>query len=131
MFCRRYRRLSHAVATMCVAITCIFCIQTVVIALDRIEHALELEHDANPIAGNIHYCAAPDSCDHSGDGHGHPISHSHLGDAGTNVLVGSPQALALLALVAAPLVLVGTPAFSSLEQAAPERPPKSILDHVS
>lgn len=128
---RQYRRLSRTIATICVAITCMFCVQTVVIALDRIEHALELEHDANPLAGPVHYCAVSDNCEHPGSGPGHPVSHSHLGDNGTNALAVAPQALVPVEFVAVPLMVVGTPGFSSLEQAAPERPPKSLLDHVS
>lgn len=121
----------RAIAAVCVAITCIFCVQTVVITLDRIEHTLELEHDANPIAGSIHYCSASDNCEHPGSGPGHPVSHSHLGDIGTNALAVAPQGLVPVEFVAVPLMVVGTPVFPSLEQAAPERPPKSLLNHVS
>ena len=115
----------RAIAMLCVAVTCMVCLQSTLIALDRIEHALEIEHDANPLAGTVHYCVgAADVCDHSG-GPMHPVSHSHSGDAAANVLVETVPSLVMIDFKTAALPVAETEAGPGLRQITPDRPPKA------
>ena len=124
MFGRGSKGLTRTIAMVCVAIVCAFWVQTTVIALDRLEHALEIEHDANPLAGTVQHCAAaPDACGQSG-GTTHPISHAHYGDAVTHALLGSAPALAPIDFKAAAIRLAATRAGRGASQLAPDRPPK-------
>lgn len=125
MFARGSKRLRRTIATLCVAITCVFCVQTIVIALDRIEHALEIEHDANPLAGTILYCeAAPDVCEQSG-GLPHPISHAHSGDASTNMLLAATALGSVAIKFKAATFPVTASRLGPVEgRLAPDRPPK-------
>lgn len=124
MFARGSKRLRRTIATLCVAITCVFCVQTIVITLDRIEHALEIEHDANPIAGTVHYCeAAPDVCEQSG-GLPHPISHAHSGDASTNMVLATALGSVAIKFKAATFPVMASRFGPAVGQLAPDRPPK-------
>lgn len=110
---------------VCVAIVCVFCLQTTLIAVDRLEHALEIEHDADPLAGTVQYCGATtDACEQSGEP-SHPISHAHYGDTATNVLAGSAPSLATIDFNAATIPLAGSRAGPRVSQLAPDRPPKA------
>ena len=125
MLGRGSRKLTRIVAMLCVAITCVFFVQTTIITLDRIEHALEIEHDANPLAGTVQYCgAAHDECGQSG-GPAHPISHAHYGDTVTNVLLGSAPSLVTVDVKVTKIRLMGTSAGPGASQLAPDRPPKA------
>ena len=126
MFIRAYTGLKRAIAVACIAIACLFCVQSVLISIDRIEHAFEIEHDANPLAGTIYFCAVTSdgACEQPGDVH-QPLSHAHHGDATTSVLAGTPPVLMSVG-VAEDMI---PPATSSLGRGlgpfTPDRPPKA------
>lgn len=125
MFGRSSKRLIRAIATLCVAIMCVFCIQTIVIAQDRLEHALEIEHDANPVAGTVQYCAAtPDACGQSGEPT-HPISHAHTGDTASNILLTADPASLLIEFTITAFSFADAGLGHSIGQRAPDRPPKA------
>lgn len=125
MFGRGSKRLIRTIAMLCVAMTCVFSMQTIVIALDRLEHALEIEHDGNPVAGTVQYCvAAADACEQS-DGAINPISHAHSGDTVTNIMLGSARSLVAIDFKATTIPLAGPQAGPSISQVAPDRPPKA------
>lgn len=122
---RGSNRLTRTIAMICVAIVCVFCVQTTLIAVDRLEHAFEIEHDANPLAGTVQYCgAASDGCEQSGEPI-HPISHVHSGDTATNILPGSAPSLATIDFKEATIPLAGRRVGTSVSQLAPDRPPKA------
>lgn len=75
----RSNRFARTIAVFCVAIVCAFSVQATIVNLDRIEHALDHDHDANPVAGSVQHCGAGSSCKQSGDPH-HGASHVHVGD---------------------------------------------------
>lgn len=125
MFGRSSERLIRAIAMLCVAITCVFCVQTTIIALDRLEHALEIEHDAKPVAGTVQYCAAaPDACGQSGEPN-HPISHAHSGDTASNILLVAGPASLLIEFTTTAFSFAGARLGHSMSQLAPDRPPKA------
>ena len=131
MFCRGSPRLTGFLVTVCVAITCLFCVQATLIALDRIEHALEIDHDPSPLAGAVQHCTdVPNACEASG-GADHPISHAHLGDAATTVLPGTAPSLAAADFNAAPASLAGNRTGTGLTHRAPDRPPKDSTENVA
>lgn len=118
-------RLTRTIAMLCVAIVCVFCVQTTLIAVDRLEHALQIEHDANPLAGTVQSCgAAADACEQTG-GPVHPISHAHYGDTVTNALPGAAPSLMTIVFKAVGSPLPVSRARPSVGQLAPERPPKA------
>lgn len=122
---RYSNRLTRAVATFLVAITCVFCLQITLITVDRLEHALQIEHYANPLAGTVQYCGTTaGACEQSG-GPIHPISHVHYGDTGTNVLTGSAPSLANIDFKATTIPLAGFRAGPRVSQLTPDRPPKA------
>lgn len=117
-------RLMRTIAMLCVAITCVFCLQTTVIALDRLEHALEIEHDANQVAGTVQYCAdAPDGCEQTG-GLPHPASHAHSGDTATYLLQAAGVASVATEFTAATFPIKAGRLGPGVSQLAPDRPPK-------
>lgn len=110
---------------LCVAMTGVFCMQTIVIALDRLEHALEIEHDGNPVAGTVQDCvAAADACEQS-SGAINPISHAHSGDTVTNIMLGLAPSLIAIDFKATTIPLAGSQAGPGIIHVAPDRPPKA------
>ena len=79
MFALRSHRFARTVAAFCVVIACAFSVQATVVTLDRIEHALDHDHDANPVAGSVQDCGVGGSCKEPGDPQ-HGVSHVHVGD---------------------------------------------------
>ena len=116
--------LKRIVAIICMAIACLFYVQTVLVNIDRMEHALELEHDANSLAGTVQYCAVtPDACGQAGDVH--PVSHAHQGDTAMSVLAASFSVLPTAYDDKGTMQLSHHSAGRGLEQLVPERPPKA------
>lgn len=65
---------------LCVVVALAFTAQATVVALDRIEHALGHEHDANPVAGTVQLSKHDHDHDHDTDNNHHGLSHVHTGD---------------------------------------------------
>lgn len=79
MHALRSKRFARTVAALCVVIACAFTAQATIVTLDRIEHALDHDHDANPVAGSVQDIAegVKGSNDHQ------DVSHVHIGDTVT------------------------------------------------
>jgi hypothetical protein len=108
------------------AITCAFCVQTNIITLDRIEHALGIEHHANAVAGTVIDCISSlDGCQSPDELTQHPVSHAHSGDTATNGMLASSTASAPIATLGRLLVALDPRIGPSVVQHAPERPPKA------
>jgi len=129
---QRFEITRRIIAMVCVAIAFVVCLQTTVVALDRMYHALGIDHDANPIAGSVRYsAAATDACklfdqpvEQSSDQPTFPTSHAHSGDTTTSGLqVSNPPSTLIKfgALIFAPMAERAGPGTS---QQAPDRPPK-------
>jgi len=122
---RGSNRLTRTFAMICMAIVCVFCVQTTLIAVDRLEHALEIEHDANPLAGTVQVCgAAIDACEQTG-GALKPVLHAPSGGSGKNGMPGSAPSLVAIDFKATTIPLARPQAGPSVSQVAPDRPPKT------
>ncbi len=114
------------VAALCVAMVCVFSVQTVITAVDRVEHALDIDHDANAAAGTVQYCSVTmASCDVPNNTSSHPVSHTHAGDTASGALVPAVFVYAPIEFSSAVLVAADAPQFAGQRQQTPDRPPKA------
>lgn len=81
-----FNRFQKAIAMLCVVISCVFCVQMNVIALDRLDHALGIDHRANALAGSI-VAVDQDHDQDDGTNPSHPVSHAHSADGGQTGVV--------------------------------------------
>ena len=110
---------------LCVAVVCAFCVESAIIAVDRVEHALGIEHDASPVAGTVVTCTATqNACDASGEP-AHPVSHVHSGDTTTNGTLPAAVAWTPSNSAGPDFAAVDSRLDRGLGQGAPERPPKA------
>jgi hypothetical protein len=79
LFALRPNSFARLVAALCVILACAFSVHATVVSLDRIEHALDHHHDANPVAGSVQDCGTGERCKESSDPHS-GVSHVHIGD---------------------------------------------------
>ena len=125
MLGRGFDRLKRTIAMICVAMCCVLVAQTTVIALDRLEHALEIEHDPNPLAGAVQSCdPAAEACEEA-DPSLDPMSHAHLGGAVTSIMLGSTPSLISVDFERATIRPASARAVPRLGRTAPDRPPKA------
>ena len=124
VFTHAFGKMKRVVTIVCITAACAFCVQSTVIAIDRIEHALEIDHDANSIAGSVVSCAdAPADCAQYGGGH--PVSHSHMGDTISPFFVAVDFDLIIpLSARGGADPLDGSPR-CGIGACAPDRPPKA------
>ena len=119
--------LRRIAAIGCIAVSCLFCIQTTLAHLDRVEHVLGIDHDAVPLAGPVHHHHASDNtAADCGEPTGtHPVSHSHVGDTISPFFVAADFGL----IVPLPLRAGGDPLDGSprcgIGARTPDRPPKA------
>jgi hypothetical protein len=114
------------VAALCVAMVCVFSVQTVITTVDRVEHALDIDHDANAVAGAVQYCSVTmASCDIPNETSSHPVSHTHAGDAASSALVPAVFVSALVQFASAVHVAADAPQLAGQRQQTPDRPPKT------
>ena len=120
-----FDRLKRTIAMVCVAMSCVLGVQTTVIALDRLDHALEIEHDPNPLAGAVQSCGlAAEACEEA-DASLDPMAHAHLGDAVTSIVLGSTPSLTSVDFERATIRPASARAVPGMERIAPDRPPKA------
>src|SRR5688572_21754391 len=85
--------LRRIAAMGCIAVACLFCVQTTIAHLDRVEHALGIDHDAVPLVGPVHvhhHHASENTSADCGDSTGsHPVNHAHQGDTAFNFLLAA------------------------------------------
>lgn len=70
-------------AIACIAVCCVQLSQSALVALDRFEHAMGIEHEANNLAGTVqasHTDELESQTDSSDHDRGHPLSHTHHAD---------------------------------------------------
>ncbi len=118
------KELRKVIAMLCVAVMCVFCVQMTIITVDRIEHALEIDHHATDLAGAIQCTPSPDKCEPSTDP-SHPVSHSHSSDTSASSLAALIGDAATVVFSSTVFSYANSRALAGLSQHAPERPPKA------
>ena len=131
--------LRRAVAILCMALAVMLSGQTYIALMDRIEHAHHHVHFANPLAGDVQFCAGDhDQCgmhhhhhdDGSGalaDHHSHdPISHLH-GDPAI-VFLAAQSIVFAICPAEATRCETEPPALTSISPRGPDHPPKPVLE---
>lgn len=116
-------KLRSVVAALCVVIACLFCAQSVLVSLDRIEHALDMDHHAHPLAGTIQ--CTEQGAHECGSNGVHPISHAHHGDTATTVLAASAATGVPVHPQRLTVTFVHDFAGPGIGPLLPERPPKT------
>jgi hypothetical protein len=121
-------RLRRIAAICCIAVTCLFAVQMTIVHLDRIEHALGIDHDAVPLAGPIHH--HHHASDHSGDDRDdtkgpHPASHAHQGDSAFNFLLATSCQISQVDVTRHSASLTDAAAVRGMAPGIPDRPPKA------
>ena len=146
MFNRRKPRLRSFLAMCCLALMAVLTHQGAVASVDRVQHALGVEHAPNPLAGAVsfehdhdhdahhgdhHAAAAPD------DDHGRPDSgdqspddgvrsHHHAGEASQFAALEAERLPALILATGTALNLPLGDGPESWLSARLERPPKPL-----
>ena len=124
MFTGRTLRLRQFVAMLCMVATCVFCAQTILIQLDRVEHALGIEHDPNGLAGSLSVSddRAQDSLT---DDPSHPVAHAHLGDTGAQSLPAAANLPIAIDYSTVAFASNDPPALKGEDRSVLERPPNA------
>jgi hypothetical protein len=125
--------LRRFAAMACIAVTCLFCVQMTIAHLDRVEHALGIDHDAVPMAGPVHHHHhhhhhdASDTTDNDfGESKGkHPVSHAHQGDTAFNFLVAASYSVMRVDIARQGPSLTDAAAVRGMAPGIPDRPPKA------
>ncbi len=124
--------LRRLAAMVCIAVTCLFCVQVTIAHLDRIEHALGIDHDAVPMAGPVHHHHdhhhdASDKTDADfGESKGkHPVSHAHQGDTAFSFLLAVSYHIVPVDGDRQGPSLTDAAAVRGMAPGIPDRPPKA------
>lgn len=107
---------------LCVALAFLFCIQSTVVLFDRIEHGLELQHEARALAGSL---IQDLDHDHNAAQSDHTAAHAHMDDVATTVLVPTSsivESMDFRQVAKAPPYSESAP---TGDFTAPDRPPKA------
>jgi len=118
-----FANLGKIVVALCIAAVASFCVQTVEVIVDSVEHTLGIDHAANAAAGSIIACEI--SISNCSPGETHPISHAHLGDTATPFVVSAAMTVSFIRTETESVPLSNAAAIASLSSCAPERPPKT------
>ena len=141
MFGNGFAALKRIIAILCVAQAFVLSAQSSAVILEQTNHALQIEHTPNPLAGPaLHHVgdAADHRMDHplrAGDhdinpANGHPVDHHHAGDGISAAWYGVPSyevmqvQRPMLRTTSLPDILTG--AF----RAQQDRPPKTSLAFI-
>ena len=122
-------QLRRIAAMGCIAVACLFCIQTTIAHLDRVEHALGIDHDAVPLVGPVHvhhHHASENTGADCGDPAGsHPINHAHQGDTAFNFLLAVSCPILRVDVARQGSSLTDAVAVRGMAPGIPDRPPKA------
>lgn len=120
----KLRSLGTIGSALFLAIACLFCAQSVIVHLDRIEHALELDHHPDALAGTVQCSAdSADSC--NSPDRAQPLAHTHLADTQTAALAAGMVSTPTFAAKNGAPTSSASRAGSGMSALAPERPPKA------
>ncbi|MBN9051015.1 MAG: hypothetical protein J0H78_16290 [Rhizobiales bacterium] len=119
-----FANLRKVVVALCIAAVASFCVQTVDVIVDSVEHSLGIDHAANAAAGSVIACETSIN-NNCAPGETHPISHAHLGDTATPFVVVAAVSVNFIRAETESVPLSNAAAIASLSSCAPERPPKA------
>ncbi|MBN9352921.1 MAG: hypothetical protein J0H04_02665 [Hyphomicrobium denitrificans] len=121
----RREQIRRWMGAFCVAVACLFCAQTSLVLFDRVEHALEIQHEPRPMAGTpIAIDDHNSEADHNGDPD-HGLSHDHMNDVATTVLVPSTPVIASVDFRQITKQMPASQSAPTGGFATPDRPPKA------
>lgn len=145
MFDRRNRRIRSFLAMCCLALMAVLTHQGAVASVDRVQHALGVEHAPNALAGAVfvdhdqdhdaghhddhHRTAGDDDHDQPSGNHGPDDgvrSHHHTGEASQFAALDAERLPALILATGAALDLPPAEGPESWLSARLERPPKPL-----
>jgi len=81
----RLGQIRRWVGAFCVTIALLFCAQSTLVLFDRIEHQLDIQHDARSLAGTL-IVDANDHDHHDGEPD-HGAAHEHVNDVATMIVL--------------------------------------------
>ena len=120
--------LRRIAAVGCIAVACLFCVQTTIAHLDRVEHALGIDHDAVPLVGPVHHHhhATDKAGGDCGESKGtHPVSHAHQGDTAFSFLLAASCQIIPVDVATRGSSLTDAVAVRGMAPGIPDRPPKA------
>ncbi len=118
----RLDQIRRMMGALCVAMACLFCIQSTVVLFDRIEHGLELQHEPRALAGSL--IQAMDNDDHAAQPD-HASVHVHLDDVATMVLVPASPMIESMDSRQVAKAMPRSESAPTGDFTAPDRPPKA------
>jgi hypothetical protein len=120
--------LRQATAILCMALAIMLSFQAYIGLMDRMDHARNIEHFPNPLAGDVEYCSGPMGiCTDDTSTHHDPLMHHH-GDAAIMFLAAQFFVLPACTTVERRCVSMPTD-FLNEAPLAPDRPPKHRLEN--
>lgn len=108
---------------LCVALACLFYAQSSLVTFDRIEHGLELQHEARPLAGTLVEVTTDSENQRNNDDYA--AFHQHLNDVSTSILVPSSPAIDRFDFLQSPKAPPRSESSWTSHFGVLERPPKS------
>ncbi len=120
----QFSTISRFVALICVALACVFCVQSVVSHIDRVEHALNIDHHANELAGFVVGDHSHDDDEPQKDG-SHALSHVHVGDGSSSAMTSASQVGNVLRIAPVVFLLRHASVHVGTDASVPRRPPKA------
>jgi hypothetical protein len=117
--------IRSAIAMLCMVLAVMLSCQTYIGLMDRLDHAHNIVHFPNPLAGDVEYCSGDlGLCTDDSSTHHNPLMHHH-GDAAIMFL--NPQYFVLPDCTTFELrCVIITAAFSSVRPLGPDHPPKPL-----
>ena len=127
MTSRLFIALRNSIAMLCMALAVMLSFQAYIGLMDRMDHARNIEHFPNPLAGDVEYCSgALGLCTDDTSTHHDPLMHHH-GDAAI-MFLAAPFFVLQVCAAFEPRCNSMPAAFSSKGPLAPEHPPKHLSE---
>jgi len=122
---RVFIAMRNATAMLCMVLSVMLSFQAYIGLMDRMDHARNIVHFPNPLAGDVEFCSGDlGLCTDDNSTHHDPLMHHH-GDAAIMFL--APQIFVLPDCATIELRCVSIPAaFTSVRPLGPDRPPKHL-----
>ncbi|MBN8974307.1 MAG: hypothetical protein J0H51_20145 [Rhizobiales bacterium] len=116
--------ISRLAALICVALVCVFCVQAAVAHIDRVEHALNIDHHASEVAGFVVGDHSHDD-DEAPTDSPHAVSHAHVGDVSSSTMTSVYQVGRALKIASVVFLSRHASVHVGADQSVPRRPPKA------